>query len=338
MAGEEQIATRSLASHEYTVASIAFSGDGTLLLSGSWDGTVKLWHLESGKVRLTLAPQAMHVLAVAISPDGKTLAAGIWRQGSLDTEVLAWDSGTGTLKRKLEIQAGVYALAFSPDGRTLAVGGGAFDLMLPPDAPPGKIQGGREAVGSLTLWEPETASIKRSWKANPSAVFSVAFSGDGRTLATGSADSTARLWEVDSGNLRRAFVGHKGWVHAVALSPDGRTLATGGGRRDHTVRLWDVGTGEERQILTGHEQSVYGVAFSPHGSLLSTGSMDGTVRVWSVPGGEVRHEFREPPVTGFYSVAFSPDGKTVAGGGLRITGPRVEDTSGVLKLWTLPRL
>ncbi|MFE7681325.1 WD40 repeat domain-containing serine/threonine protein kinase, partial [Streptomyces anulatus] len=137
------------------------------------------------------------------------------------------------------------------------------------------------------------------------AVFSVAFSPDGRTLATGSGDWEVRLWDMATDRTTATLTGHEGWVESVAFSPDGRTLATGSA--DHEVWLWDVGTGRTISILTGHTEDVLSVAFSPDGRTLATGSGDDTVRLWDMGTGRTTASF-----TGHsgavLSVAFSPDG------------------------------
>ena len=140
----------------------------------------------------------------------------------------------------------------------------------------------------------------------------MAFSPDGRLLATAGSDGTARLWDPATGEHLRTLTGHTDRVMGVAFSPDGRLLATGGD--DGTARLWDPATGEHLRTLTGHTDAVRGVAFSPDGRLLATGGDDGTARLWDPATGEHRRT-----LTGHarqvLGVAFSPDGRLLATAG-----------------------
>jgi len=139
-------------------------------------------------------------------------------------------------------------------------------------------------------------------------VLDVAFSPDGRLLATASGDKTARLWDPATGEHLRTLTGHTWWVRDVAFSPDGRLLATASA--DRTARLWDLATGEPLRTLTGHKDSASSVAFSPDARLLATAGK-GTVRLWDPAAGEHLRT-----LTGHkdqvHSVAFSPDGRLLA--------------------------
>jgi WD40 repeat protein len=137
----------------------------------------------------------------------------------------------------------------------------------------------------------------------------IRFSPDGRTLATGSPDKTARLWQVATDREIGVLRGHEKSVLSVAFSPDGRTLATGSS--DNTARLWEVGSGKEIRVLRG-QSDVASVAFSPDGRTLATGSRDETARLWEVASGTEIATLRGQ--SDVASVAFSPDGRTLATG------------------------
>jgi WD40 repeat protein len=151
-------------------------------------------------------------------------------------------------------------------------------------------------------------------------VHSVAFSPDGKTLASAHNDSTIQLWDVKTGRLIRSFTGHTGHVPVIVFSPDGKTLA--GGSPDQTVKLWEVSSGRFIRAFTGHRDSVYSVAFSPNGKTLASGSHDQTVKLWDVSSGRLIRSF-EGHKSYVHAVAFSPDGKTLASGSYDHT----------LKLW-----
>ena len=149
-----------------------------------------------------------------------------------------------------------------------------------------------------------------------SEVFGVAFSPDGRLLATASLDETARLWDPATGDCLRTLTGHMTEVNDVAFSPDGRLLATASG--DQTARLWDPGTGDCLRTLFGHTDMVFGVAFSPDGRLLATASLDKTARLWDPATGDCLRTLTGHDET-LGGVAFSPDGWLLATAGMNQT-------------------
>src|SRR5271165_4292311 len=157
----------------------------------------------------------------------------------------------------------------------------------------------------LPLWQSPV------FRQDDDLVSSVAWSPDGKTLASGSDDHTVKLWEVATAKLLSTLEGHAGSVLSVAWSPDGKTLASGSG--DNTVKLWDTATGKLLSTLKGHTDVVESVAWSPDGKTLASGSGDHTVKLWEAATGKLLStlEGQTDPV---WSVAWSPDGKTLASG------------------------
>ncbi|HEX7735546.1 MAG TPA: WD40 repeat domain-containing protein [Ktedonobacteraceae bacterium] len=207
---KEQLPLRTLTGHRDPVLSVAFSPDGQTLASGSWDNTIKLWNLATGKELRTFTGHRDPVLSVAFSPDGQTLASG----GLKDIKL--WNLATGKELRALTGHTNhVDSVAFSPDGQTLA--SGSWD-------------------NTIKLWNLATGKELRTLTSHTGTVHSVAISPNGQTLVSGSGDKTIKVWDIASGKELRTLTGYRDSVLSVAFSPDGQILASGSG--DNTIKIW----------------------------------------------------------------------------------------------------
>jgi RNA polymerase sigma factor (sigma-70 family) len=346
-AGKEIFQSKSLGRVEFAT----LSGDGAALAAVEIDNQgkeyLRIFDVTAGKEVQEPEPLKDRAIAAAFSPDGKTLAlsedTGIrfldtrgrelrkWDvkafgclsfspDGKLlasgrDKEIHLRDMATGKLVRTFRCFQWVESVAFSPDGKTLAAGTGSYMHRYHP--------ADDQCGGTIHLWEVATGRRLGPEDAHRDVALCLAYSPDGKLLASGSRDGTIRLWGPATGKAIRVFTGHEDDVLAIVFSPDGKSLASAS--RDRTIRLWEVASGkEDRQMQT--EGAVYGLAFSPNGETLASAG-GSKVHLWEVCTGKELRRW-ENQKTGLYAVSFAPDGKTLAwAGGQRVFLPDGQDNS-----------
>ncbi len=286
VATRERVA--SLDAHRSWISSLAYSPDGTILVSGSSDGTVMLRYVGTGSA--ARFPGFMGFRTMGMSPDGLKVAVG-----TEDGTILQWDLETRSAHSTLEsIQSigPVRSLAYSPDGTILASSASSS---------------GDETV---ILWDTATQDEIATLHPKRGAVSAISFSPDGYILASGMGDGSVKMLDLGTREVIASLDGHAREITSVAISPDGNTLASAS--FDMTVRLWDVAARSEIATLTGHANAVTSIAFSPDGSILASGAYDNKVKIWDV---ESRKEIATLRQSGeVHSVAFSPEGTTLAAG------------------------
>ena len=287
---------RSLIGHEDWVKSVAFSGDGKWLASGSLDGSVRVWQPDTGQEVWRGEPHASGVTCVAFSEDGRWLASvgqdrflclydvaarkAVWKMACHDRNVdglafvldgaallsgghdgflRSWDVSTGRLIRAWQAHAGaVWGMAALRDGKTVFTGG---------------------QDRALRLWDVSTGQAVAHFPEQAMPVTCVEVCVEGKLALSGSLDGRIYLWDLPRQRLEGTLNGHTGRVTDMTLSPDRKTIVSAS--RDQTLRLWDVASGAPGEVLTGHTAWVTSVTWSPDGKLIASGSVDRRVCLWN---------------------------------------------------------
>ncbi len=329
--------------HPDRVLTVAFTPDGSRVVTGCHDGKVRLWQAATGQPEGEPLVHPGPVHALAIHPSGELLLTGC-----ADGQARLWEIPSGKPVRAPLVhyqvtgpvkawpwQTGILSVAFSPDGQTFATAGRDGKVQLWETAtgrnlgapltpsqdavslvvafrPDGRalLTGGGHNGWNLQQWDSKTgqalgAPLRRTF------IYSAAYSPDGKRIVAGYLqDRAARQWDLQTGQVREPALRHQDTVDSACYSPDGSMVLTGS--EDHTARLWDSATGRSIGSPLEHTGGVLAARFSPDGRTVVTGCSDGLARLWQVaPGTRLR---TLPHTTWVRALAFSPDGSRLMTG------------------------
>ena len=322
--GDEIYPLYTLEGHTDAVVSVAFDPSGQRLASGSYDQTIRLWAVDSGKLLHVLQGHKYSVNSVAFDPEGQLLASA-----GGDRTVRLWDVASGQILQVLQGHGSfVNVVAFDPRGKQLVSAGGG-----------GIFLDSEEEKKYIEVWQGRSKAALPAWQ-NGYEYPSKNFGPHHWHLPKGAAgfcfgigDNTVRFWEVDSGQLLHVWYGHKGIVNDIAFDATGQRLVTGSGgefdkpfnkdydkncdrdydaKKDYAVRVWEVDSGQLLHVLRGHKEAVLSVAFDPEGQQLASSSEDKTVRIWDAENGCSLQVLQEYYGRLIIPIAFDPSGRLLS--------------------------
>ncbi len=277
-----------LVEHSGRITALAFTLDHSQVVTGSTDGALKVWDLESGRLLRSLKGHGGEVLSVAAAPNGKRLIST-----AKDRVIHLWVLESGRLSGSLRSHPAWLKAAFvliTPDGRRAVSG-------LP--------------AGPARVWELETGRLVCQLNETNSPVHAIAFSLNGQRAIIYLGDPALRVWDLIGGEVLHCLAFPADRPGAVAISPDGRRAASAAG---NVLQVWDLAKAQVHQRLTGHTGTVNCIAFTPNGSRILSGSDDGELMVWDLDGGRLCASL---DLDSAISVCgFSPDGQFAAAGGV----------------------
>ena len=275
-----------LAGHTDLVNCCSVTPDGSSAVSGSWDKTLRLWDLSTGKCTRVMEGHTNSVFCCSVTPDGSSAVSG-----SRDKTLRLWDLSTGKCTRVMEGHTdSVRCCSVTPDGSSAVSG---------------------SADKTLRLWDLSTGKCTRAMEGHTNSVRCCSVTPDGSSAVSGCDDRTLRVWDLRTGECTRAMEGHTDWVRCCSVTPDGSSAVSGS--KDNTLRLWDLRTGECTRVMKGHTHSVFCCSVTPDGSSAVSGSEDNTLRLWDLRTGECTRVM-EGHTNWVRCCSVTPDGSSAVSG------------------------
>ena len=281
----DRIAHQEIATFDHDgvgVSAVTFNSDGSLIAAGARDGTIKVWNVANGNVVQEFPGHQLPVDFLAYDPDGNWLisASGGDRQTERPAEIRIWDASDGKLFGEVsDLPNHVPAISLSTDGRYL--------VYCSP----------QNSVSSteIRFWDLAEQKVVQKLPADSAAIFHLAFSRDGRRLASTGLTHTSgefpcevRIWDVSTGEHVFAAMNQPARIFSSAFSHDGQLIATG---IANTIKLWNINTGEHVTTFVGHTDNVLHVDFVSQDILASSGA-DGVIKLWNIDARDERRTFR----------------------------------------------